>query len=582
MRWIRRPETPLLLKELAELAARRRTYIVRFVYTLVLFLAGLLVLFGRGARSDSLLGHGRLLFNDLVWLQHVAVLLLVPAMTASALTIEKERETLPLLLLTRISPTEIILQKFLSRVVPVLSYVMLSFPLLAVAYSYGGVTTSDLIMACGGLALAVVYQAAFSIMCSSYFRTTVEAVIGVYVGQIALSVVTCGFVPLSALTGGRGEFSDPAYFSLFAARSLFLAGLYLVLATEFLHRRAFVPPRNVLLELFHALDRMFNEWNTVTGGVVLVRDGEPLPRDMPIAWRETSKRSLGTFRYLVRVLVAIELPILIVSQLVNIEMVRGHAAMTFLWYTLWVAAAAMICLHAGNVIASERSRQTLDVLLATPLSGQEILREKLAGVRRLLAVLSIPFLTVMLFEHWFRDYRWNVSYLVQSALAVIVFGWTLTWLAFWTGLHTRSTLSAVFTSFAVAAAMCGVPQLISYAIRVGVRGSLATLGVAATSLNPATIVQMIEHEPPWEYRSLQGWSPVTYPWGFAGAMAAYLLLGWLLRRNCLRNADRLLGRAWVDRSEVAADPDVETSIVPSNGFRLKAASRPLATEPAQG
>jgi ABC-type transport system involved in multi-copper enzyme maturation permease subunit len=580
MGWIRRPETPLLLKELAELAARRRTYIIRFFYALALFLAGLLVLFGQTTRTDSLLGHGRSLFLELVWLQHLAVLLLVPAMTASALTIEKERETLPLLLLTRISPTEIILQKFLSRVVPVLSYVLLSFPLLAVAYSYGGVTTADLVMACGGLALAVVYQAAFSLLCSSYFRTTVEAIIGVYVGQIALSFLTCGFVPLSVLSGGRGDFTDPGLFSLFAVRSLFLSGLYLVLATEFLHRRAFIPPRNVLLELFQALDRMFNEMNSVTGGVVLVRDGDPLPKTLPVAWRETSKRSLGTFRYLVRVLVAIELPILVVSQLVNIEMVRGHAAMTFLWYALWIAAAAMLCLHAGNVIASERSRQTLDVLLATPLTGREILIQKLAGVRRLLSVLLIPFLTIMLFEHWFRDYRWNLGYLTQSLLAAVVFGWTLSWLAFWIGLRTRSTLAAVFTSFAVAAAICIVPQLISYGIRVGLRGPYAMVGVAAMSLNPATLIEMIEHEPAVTFRSEQGWSAFTYPLGFSGAIVGYWLLGAVLRWNGLRNADRLLGRSWVPRLEQVGESDQETSIVASQDGPRDSTRHPFEAEPA--
>src|SRR5262249_43708413 len=109
--YFRPPELPLLVKELSELAARRRTYIFRFVYATLLFAWGLIVLFGHGAsRTDSMPGLGKTLFDQLFLIQQIAILLLVPSMTASALTHEKERETLPLLLLTTISPFEIILQ----------------------------------------------------------------------------------------------------------------------------------------------------------------------------------------------------------------------------------------------------------------------------------------------------------------------------------------------------------------------------------------------------------------------------------------------------------------------------------------
>ncbi|HVJ68184.1 MAG TPA: ABC transporter permease subunit, partial [Caulifigura sp.] len=286
--FVKVPEVPLLIKELSELANRRRTYIFRFIYATLLFAAGLVILFNRGGqRGDAMPNVGRELFLQLVFIQQVAILLLVPSMTASALTQEKERETLALLLLTTISPAEIILQKFLSRVVTVLSYVMLSFPLLAVAYAYGGVPVVTLGATCAVLVLTVIYHAAFSIMCSSYFRTTVEALIAVYVLQAPISLflnaTNLQLVPSLAVPwdGGPAVHSIPGLVS-FTFVSLFLSLIYLVLATEFLHRRAFVPARNVLLQLFQALDRFFNEWNQVTGGVVLIKDGHPLPLKDPV------------------------------------------------------------------------------------------------------------------------------------------------------------------------------------------------------------------------------------------------------------------------------------------------------------
>jgi ABC-type transport system involved in multi-copper enzyme maturation permease subunit len=485
-------------------------------------------------------------------------------MTASALTQEKERETLALLLLTTISPYEIILQKFLSRVVTVLSYVMLSFPLLAVAYAYGGVPVVMLGATCAVLIVTVIYHAAFSIMCSSYFRTTVEALIGVFVLQAPISLIAGGFVPSLVVSsdGGPQVQSIPIAVA-FSAVSLFLSMVYLVLATEFLHRRAFIPPRNVLLQLFHALDRFFNEWNQVTGGVVLIRDGSALPLDRPVAWRETAKKSLGTFRYLVRVLVVIEVPILFVSQLVNIDMIRGHHAMTVLFYMLWFASAAMIALHAGNVIAAERSRQTLDVLLATPMSGEELLLEKMAGVKRLLMVLAIPFATIILFEHWFRDYGWRwdengwgLWYVAESVLVFMALGKFATWLVFWIGLKTKSTLSAIFMSLGAMAALCLVPVFIAMAAPSFTSGQTTRNVTAVLAMNPATLIRVVEEMPTDQYRLGWGISLNVFPFLFCAAITGYFALGVGLRMLCLNNADRLLGRSWsadeADSQEAAA------------------------------
>jgi ABC-type transport system involved in multi-copper enzyme maturation permease subunit len=568
--FVKVPEFPLLIKELAELANRRRTYIFRFIYATLLFAAGLVILFNRGgARGDAMPNVGRELFLQLVFIQQIAILLLVPSMTASALTQEKERETLALLLLTTISPAEIVLQKFLSRVVTVLSYVMLSFPLLAVAYAYGGVPIMMLSGTCGVLVVTVIYHAAFSIMCSSYFRTTVEALIAVYFLQAPISLFAGGLVPSLVVRGDGGPaVHSAAGLVAFTGVSLFLSLVYLVMATEFLHRRAFVPARNVLLQLFQALDRFFNEWNEVTGGVVLIRDGQALPIDQPVAWRETAKKSLGTFRYLVRVLVVIEVPILFVSQLVNIDMIRGHAAMTVLYYMLWIASAAMVALHAGNVIAAERSRQTLDVLLSTPLSGKQLLLEKMAGVRRLLLVLAIPFATIIGFEHWFRDYGWTwdengwgMWYLVQSVLVVLALGKFATWLVFWIGLRTKSTLSAIFVSLGAMAALCIGPMFVSLAAPSFTSGRVTEIVTAVMALNPATLIRLVEDLPTEYSRRQHGISPELYPWIFSAAILGYYALGALLRMRCLQNADRLLGRSWSEEEQkedealTAANPE---------------------------
>src|ERR1700741_3605447 len=48
------------------------------------------------------------------------------------------------------------------------------------------------------------------------------------------------------------------------------------------------------------------------------------------------------------------------------------------------------------MISSERTRETLDALLSTPLTAREILEQKIIGMRRLMIVLSIPILSIHL------------------------------------------------------------------------------------------------------------------------------------------------------------------------------------------
>src|SRR5262249_34230064 len=99
-----------------------------------------------------------------------------------------------------------------------------------------------------------------------------------------------------------------------SAHSILVLGasaVFLVTARLCVVRRAFLPSRNVMLNVFQVLDRTFLRLNNnpLTRGLVFVGDTAPLPGDRPVAWRETAKRSLGKARYLLRVFLAIEIPV---------------------------------------------------------------------------------------------------------------------------------------------------------------------------------------------------------------------------------------------------------------------------------
>jgi len=543
-------ELPLLAKELNEQAAQKRTYLIRFAYASVLFTAACGLFYGNFLQGEGGsaggLGQGRKMFEELMSLQFWSIYLFLPAVSCGCLTIEKERNSLGLLLITSLGPWQIVIQKLLGRVVPMLTFVLLSFPLMAVAYSFGGITEDYLWSGIVLLVLACFQAAALSVMCSAWYPTTVEAFVANYV----LFLVLYNVLPFGWGTWLFAHASDTSLAATCARStfSVFLTAGFVLAARLFLVTRAFVPPRNVLLGLFQKLDAFFNNANSVTGGIVLVKDGDPLPGAEPVAWRETTKRSLGTFRYLFRVLVVLELPLLAVCQSLQIAIPGGPdvTQISNLLYGLWCLAGAMIIVHAGSVVTAERTRQTLDVLLTTPLSGAEILSQKLQGVRRLIHVLLVPFVTIFGFEVWWfqrSHFRW--LYLALSLASLAVYLPLLAWLALWVGLKVRSQIKVILGTMALVAAGLSVPAIVR-AIVVQVAGMTVPLWLdCLLALGPSEQIAAIEGINPAAISARKEMEAAQLA-AFLGLLAVnFALYGGLavtLRRMCLKNADRLLGR----------------------------------------
>ncbi|MBW3539617.1 MAG: ABC transporter permease [Planctomycetes bacterium] len=530
---------PLLAKELTEQAAQRRTYVIRVLYALALFV-GAWILFqdilGTGRQGAfGVLGQGREMFVAIVTLEFIGIYLFVPAMSAGVIAIEKERNSLSTLLLTRLSPMTIVLEKFLGRLVPTFTFLLLSLPLIAFTYTLGGVTQGEFWAAAILLVLSGMQVAALAVMCSSFARTAAGAFIGTYLLGVFVHFL---LPPCSGWYQFQRISRDASAFSGFTIVSLFTTCGFLAAARVFLVERAFLEPRNVLLEIFKGVDRFFTDLNKVTGGIELVKDRETLPEDKPITWRETRKKSLGTVRYLFRVLAAVETPLLfiLVAAAGGVTNMRVSVAGNLL-YVLWVLAIALVAVKATSVIASEKSSQTWDLLRVLPLSGREILMQKLSGVRRLIGVLSIPFLTIFAFEwYWAASLstygeHTNFVYLAASAASVYLYLGVATWGSFWIGVKLRSQTRAIVASLAVVSLVAALPAL------AGMPGphhvdpqSADTAFLLWGIFSPSYFVSLLVT------RQFHGWI-------VAGNLAFYALVWLGLRTFCLRRADRLLDRA---------------------------------------
>jgi ABC-type transport system involved in multi-copper enzyme maturation permease subunit len=203
-RRLKLPRLPILSKDLLERASRKRTYVIRFLYGLALFVAACTLFYGNigvSAEAGEALGRGAAHFRWLLGFQLIALYVLVPIITAEAIAGEKQRDTLALLLVTTLTPRQIILQKFVARMASVLSFVCLSFPLLAITYTFGGVTPAELVDGMILLVIVCLHLGALAIFCSAYFQTTAQALAATYVA--ALTFRFCCFGPMSTSDSGN-------------------------------------------------------------------------------------------------------------------------------------------------------------------------------------------------------------------------------------------------------------------------------------------------------------------------------------------------------------------------------------------
>ena len=124
---------PLLTKEMLEQAARKRTDVLRaaFAAAMVLVLAIGVVEVRTAGGGLGIPGRGRELFDALVGVQFFGIYAIIPGIAAGAISVEKERNTLQLLLLTKLGPWTIIFEKLLSRLVPVLMLLLTAVPVMA-------------------------------------------------------------------------------------------------------------------------------------------------------------------------------------------------------------------------------------------------------------------------------------------------------------------------------------------------------------------------------------------------------------------------------------------------------------------
>lgn len=187
---------PIVKKDLQVTARSMRLSWGVFAYEAVLTMAFLLALAVIQQESGSIYTEGNIygyliyLFPVIAIAQVCIVALIVPVITASSISGEKERQTFDIMLTTCMSPFSIVLGKVASAVLRILFFVVAGMPIMALAFVAGGLSWSYLLYFVLAIILLSVLSGSIGILCSALCRRSITAVVLSYVFYFFIYILT--------------------------------------------------------------------------------------------------------------------------------------------------------------------------------------------------------------------------------------------------------------------------------------------------------------------------------------------------------------------------------------------------------
>jgi ABC-2 type transport system permease protein len=155
------------------------------------------------AFAGAAIGQG--IFAALLMLMTLQVAFLAPSSTSGSISLEREKQTLELLIATPISSLAIVVGKLLSALVYVFLLIAASIPLMAVVFVYGGVGPEDVLRGYVVLIATALGLGSFGLLCSSIVKRTTAATAITIFGVLA---VTIGTVFVLGFWQAMGRFDD--------------------------------------------------------------------------------------------------------------------------------------------------------------------------------------------------------------------------------------------------------------------------------------------------------------------------------------------------------------------------------------
>ena len=203
---------PVYKNELKMSARSMRIPVLAVIFNSILSVVTLSVLYsirqGYIRNGSEPYSSMMLLYVVVLTIEVVLLCLFVPSAAGGSIAGERERQTLDILLSSRMSVGEIVMGKLLSCISTAVLLVFTSVPILAVTSMYGGMQLSVLYQSAAYVGFFILFIGSIGVFCSCRFKKTTYASISAYGVIIALTIGTGLLVVLlnMAVGGFYGNF----------------------------------------------------------------------------------------------------------------------------------------------------------------------------------------------------------------------------------------------------------------------------------------------------------------------------------------------------------------------------------------
>ena len=401
-------------------ARRVRYFVVRVLYAVVLLLL-LWFNYAEASLRASYTGQGTMsiqavasftqqFFTSFAFVQLIAVLLLTPAMIAGAIAQERERRTLEYMLISTLSGGEIVVSKFLARLLHVTSLLLAGLPILAIAMTLGGISLALLLTVFAVTIATLVATASASIAVSVWAQRSRDAVVRTY----ALLLLFLLLPPLLTLLGEINSFGPAISSALkFCGAPMYVNPFYVLGAcfNNTFSGQGMFPPESIvwLLTTYGLFSVVVLGWATVSVRRVyrktigttdgnsrkmkrFTRRWRPALKDRPLLWKElfasTAALNLGILGRIAVFLLFVG-AVVPAALLFYFEATRGNRGSYYdselMSTTMGVVtllecgALVVVAIRAAGSITAEKERDSWLTLISTPLEPAEIVWGKMAG-----------------------------------------------------------------------------------------------------------------------------------------------------------------------------------------------------------
>lgn len=490
---------PIFNREAIIAPKRPKTYLGRGIYVTTLFLllcTGYLVL--DGSRSLATTGDSARfagwMFTLLAPLQLLILTSLAAVGAASSVAQEKDRRTLVLLLMTRLSGFEVVAGKLSATLLAPLSMLLCALPLFFALPLLGGVSPWQVLLVTAVTAASVLLSGSIGTVIGMWREKTFQAIaltvlallMYVGIGELVAAAstqlpetVVLAFSPPRALLAAASPMSSLSEQTAlgvmtFVAATLLLTVLVLVIGVA--RVRHWNPSREVRLKAT-ASDDQAESAAKLSPQSWKVR----APRrvwDNPILWREIRTWAYG--RKVVVIRVAFAALFTLVAAVLYLQIQSGVAfepgarigralpSVTLPLAALGVISLVLVNALAVNSVTGERDGLALDLLLVTDLDPSEFIFGKLLGVMYVgkemillpvALVIYLAFQGVMTFE--------NMCYAILGSAFLYTF---VTMLGLHSGLCYAVSRTATLVSLGTVFFLC-VGIAVCMTIMVSFRGA---------------------------------------------------------------------------------------------------------------